>query len=169
MMDKCTWTAGLCLEDAVCRHLCLSHYNAAKRRGVLDHFPKVVAMDPEVRRVRNAQLAREHYRAGGAESRRKSREKVAVVRAERIVFISKYKTDRGCVDCGYKAHPAALGFDHIDPKTKRFGIAKGLTYSMKVLLAEIAKCEIRCANCHMIRSVKEGHLGRPRVDHLEIA
>lgn len=115
-------------------------------------------------KARQAKHQRERYAAGGAAARRYSRDKVAVVRSVRIPAISQIKMDRGCADCGYNAHAAALHFDHIDPATKLFTIAKGLTRSWSAILAEIAKCEVRCANCHAIRGVREGHLGRPRVE-----
>lgn len=112
---------------------------------------------------RDRDSARAAYWRDPDVSRAKSRQKVAVVRAERILAINALKLERGCLDCGYRENPVALQFDHRDPKTKEFGIAKALTCSWRRLLAEIAKCDVRCANCHAVRSVREGHLGRPRL------
>lgn len=54
-----------------------------------------------------------------------------------------------CVLCGYARSSAALGFHHVDPTAKRFGIsAGGLTQSLKTLCAEIAGCVLLCSNCH---------------------
>lgn len=71
--------------------------------------------------------------------------------------INQIKVERGCVDCGYRGNPAALHFDHRDPMDKQFKIANNMERSLQSLLAEIAKCEVRCANCHSIRSQREGH------------
>lgn len=57
-----------------------------------------------------------------------------------------------CVDCGFSGHPAALDFDHVDPKTKSFNISVRLMAPMKILVPEALKCEIRCANCHRIKT-----------------
>jgi hypothetical protein len=86
----------------------------------------------------------------------------AVVRA----YLDGIKLKSGCVDCGYNAHPAALHFDHIDPLAKSFTIAAGWSRAKHLLEAEIAKCEVRCANCHAVRTVTEKHggRGRPRID-----
>lgn len=69
------------------------------------------------------------------------------------------------MDCGYREHPAALDFDHRDPTAKRMSsIAKHLTRRWEVVLAEIAKCDVVCANCHRIRTAKlitETMTGRP--------
>ena len=56
----------------------------------------------------------------------------------------------GCEECGYHKHPAALQFDHINPETKSFPVSHGMNYSWDKFLAEIAKCRVLCANCHMI-------------------
>ena len=60
--------------------------------------------------------------------------------------------DQPCVDCGTKFHPAAMDFDHVRGE-KKFNISKSATLgrSLKEIMEEIAKCEIRCANCHRIR------------------
>lgn len=52
----------------------------------------------------------------------------------------------GCVDCG-EMDPVVLDFDHIGGKTFNVARMSGRT-SYEALRAEIAKCEIRCANCH---------------------
>ena len=58
-----------------------------------------------------------------------------------------------CVDCGYSGHLAAIDFDHRDPKQKKFPLAKGLTeYSEFDCEMEAMKCDIRCANCHRIKT-----------------
>lgn len=77
--------------------------------------------------------------------------------AERRKFLDSIKLEQGCVDCGYKEHPSALQFDHIDPFKKKFKIGSNHSRSLESLLDEIKKCVVRCANCHVIRTVHEGH------------
>jgi hypothetical protein len=45
-----------------------------------------------------------------------------------------------------------LTFHHRDPSEKSFGLCDGKAErrSWKELRAEIAKCDLLCANCHMI-------------------
>jgi hypothetical protein len=67
---------------------------------------------------------------------------------------------KGCSVCGYAKNYSALSFDHIDPSTKyrsRTGkvvqpsdmLEVSKQYSDKTILAELAKCIVICANCHM--------------------
>lgn len=65
--------------------------------------------------------------------------------------IGKIKLSSGCVDCGYKGHVEALDFDHMPGSNKLFEIGRVHT-SLQKLDAEIAKCEVVCANCHRIRT-----------------
>jgi hypothetical protein len=58
-----------------------------------------------------------------------------------------------CVDCG-ESDPIVLECDHIDPTGKRETVgylARG-GYPWATVLAELGKCEIRCANCHRKRT-----------------
>ena len=61
-----------------------------------------------------------------------------------------------CLDCGRSYPPYVMDFDHRDPKTK---VAKVSTMVYKgsesLLRAEIAKCDLVCANCHRIRTHRE--------------
>ena len=86
-------------------------------------------------------------------------------RAERRDWINRYKTSSGCVDCGYRDHPAALEFDHLPGFHKAFSIseANNLNVSQERLLAEIAKCEVVCANCHAVRTATRREEARDAV------
>jgi hypothetical protein len=68
-------------------------------------------------------------------------------------MLSKLKVERGCVDCGYNADPIALDFDHIsDNKLFTISRAQRAGYSDEKIMAEVAKCEVVCSNCHRIRT-----------------
>lgn len=59
-----------------------------------------------------------------------------------------------CVDCGQTFHPVCMDFDHLNPETKTRNISAMAQQSKETILAEIAKCELVCANCHRLRSSK---------------
>ena len=65
--------------------------------------------------------------------------------------------DAPCADCGGRFHPVAMDFDHIrGEKRNDIGRMVWRGVSEAVLRAELAKCELVCANCHRVRT----HLGR---------
>lgn len=156
---------GLCVEllcdkSRFARGYCQQHYTKYRKSGQLGPASK---RSVEERRVDRNKSAQRSYHRDVDKSRQRSRDKVDVVRQKRLVLINQIKMERGCADCGYAENPVALHFDHRDPTQKLFGIAKALTCSWERLQAEIEKCDVRCANCHAIRSAQEGHSGRPRL------
>ena len=56
-----------------------------------------------------------------------------------------------CTDCGGYFPPEAMDFDHVrGEKIKNVGwMGDG---NLAALMAEIAKCELVCANCHRVRT-----------------
>lgn len=73
--------------------------------------------------------------------------------AQRRAMVADYKLEKGCADCGYKQAHCALDFDHRGGKTSRNDQVSWLMNSrLELLLAEILKCDVVCANCHRIRS-----------------
>lgn len=60
------------------------------------------------------------------------------------------KKERGCIDCGYNEHGVALQFDHIGDKKQSVSNLIRSDYAWSTILKEIAKCEVRCANCHAV-------------------
>lgn len=77
-------------------------------------------------------------------------------RHDRLVKINEYKLQRGCIDCGYAENAVALDFDHRDPELKDKRLAIMLTYAWARIVAELDKCDIRCANCHRIKTFNLG-------------
>ena len=66
------------------------------------------------------------------------------------VFLVEFK-NRPCMDCGIFYPPYVMEFDHVRGK-KVNGVGRMLTNSMVRLVAEIAKCDLVCANCHRERT-----------------
>ena len=69
--------------------------------------------------------------------------KQRVARARKMLF--------GCVDCGYRSHPAALQFDHRPGEVKIHNVA-GWPGDLASMILEMDKCDVVCANCHAIRT-----------------
>lgn len=66
-------------------------------------------------------------------------------------WLDAYKLSVGCVDCGYNAHHSALHFDHVRGR-KIFNVCN--SKSIAAAKIEIEKCEVRCANCHAVKTWK---------------
>ncbi len=83
-------------------------------------------------------------------NRKKHRADVANKRATAIRrWLDAFKVKAGCVDCGYRSHHAALHFDHVRGKKKlNVSFAKSIGQAR----SEIEKCEVRCANCHAVKT-----------------
>lgn len=63
-------------------------------------------------------------------------------------FLREYRMTHPCVDCG-ESDWVVLEFDHVrGVKFKDVGLLSGRGASLAVIKEEIAKCDVRCANCH---------------------
>lgn len=65
-------------------------------------------------------------------------------------FLRDIKVKLKCLECD-ETHPACIVFHHRNPKEKDFGIAQAVSqgWGKEKILAEIAKCDIYCSNCHL--------------------
>ena len=80
---------------------------------------------------------------------------LARARHERVVeWYRDLKSSTPCADCGRRRyHHAAMQWDHLPGAIKLNDVSNLVQRHCKtVILAEIAKCELVCANCHAVRS-----------------
>lgn len=84
--------------------------------------------------------------------------------SERQTWLDAYKLERGCQDCGYSVDPRALDLDHRNPATKVGNVSRLLRFApWPVVLEELAKCDVLCANCHRVKTFSGNeHLERRR-------
>lgn len=92
--------------------------------------------------------SRGHYEADKASYKGRAKER----RRETREFIRSLKHNKKCVDCK-KPHPYwRMDFDHLDGKVSKLSSPEVGQWSMERILAEVAKCELVCSNCHRDRT-----------------
>lgn len=101
--------------------------------------------DPEKAKEHSRRYIRKHYRNNKEYYKSKASKRREKIRD----WISKYKEDRGCQECG-ENHPACLDLHHRDPTKKDVNPAQigNKGWGMKRVEAEVAKCDVLCSNCH---------------------
>lgn len=97
------------------------------------------------------------YEKHGKAHREKVNERQRDLVAKNRKFIWNYLLRHPCVDCG-ESNPIVLEFDHVRGE-KRDSISRliGDKYSLKVIMEEVDKCVVRCANCHRIKTAERGN------------
>jgi hypothetical protein len=70
-------------------------------------------------------------------------------------YVYDYLSTHQCVDCD-ETDPIVLEFDHVkDIKKNNISVLVHNGSSLKVIMKEIEKCEVRCANCHRRKTAKD--------------
>lgn len=92
------------------------------------------------------QISKEHYGANKAaylaKAKRSNKKLLAKCKAIKLAYLLSHP----CVDCG-EPDPVVLQFDHPNDD-KLADVSRLRKTSIRRMMAEIAKCEVRCANCH---------------------
>lgn len=98
----------------------------------------------------------EHYRRNKKPYLDRARKRKQVYVQEVVGRVLDYLATHPCVDCG-EDDIIVLQFDHRDPAEKKYDISWMLKWqkTWNLIEAEIAKCDVRCANCHVRRTAKE--------------
>lgn len=74
---------------------------------------------------------------------------------ERLREYLRQQKDVPCTDCGVKYPYYVMQFDHLRDKEYHISTLVN-SNNMKKLQAELAKCEVVCANCHAERTYRRG-------------
>ena len=94
--------------------------------------------------TRHVLVSQRHYRCARCRAER------VTERRRKVKQILVAEAGGRCQLCGYERCSRALGFHHVDPASKSFTVAfGGLTRSIARARAEVGKCVLLCANCHM--------------------
>ena len=126
-------------------------------------------------RYRDKERAKANAKRNGERTRAKHREVILAKRREKIrvdpVHAAKLRTEslqrsRGqrakvaalkappCTDCHRQFPPECMDFDHRDGEVKTATISQLIGHGLDRILAEIAKCDLICANCHRRRTYR---------------
>lgn len=79
-------------------------------------------------------------------------------------WFKELKSTLKCSNCA-ENHIACLEFHHKDKDTKIYNVSgMGRRYASKqLILDEIAKCEVLCANCHRKLHYRENHIDNDEI------
>jgi protein-arginine kinase activator protein McsA len=102
-----------------------------------------------------SKYARRHYEGNRQAYRKKARKWNDQHRNDMRRKVLDYLYHHPCVDCGNQ-NPVVLTFDHVTG-SKEDDVSNMIRWGRgwKTIQAEIKKCEVRCANCHMSKTSKE--------------
>lgn len=135
----------------------LTCYMCGETKPEVDFAFADMAKGTRQRHCRKCQAAyrRAHYLANRDEYIRREVARINNYRVENRALMLAYLLGRPCVDCG-ETNPAMLDFDHRDPSTKKGNVSDlAMRKPWRLVLVEIAKCDIRCANCHLRRTAQQ--------------
>jgi hypothetical protein len=101
--------------------------------------------DPNRKREYHHNYYAKYYAENVDRERRRIGARKAAIRA----WYKELKSRLACNRCG-ENHPACLQFHHRNGEAKELTLSLAIHngWSIKRLEAEIAKCEVLCANCH---------------------
>lgn len=86
----------------------------------------------------------------------KRRAKVKEDRYVYLAWLDSLKEGRPCADCAQTFPPYVMEWDHLPGTRKAFSVAdtRRAAFGKARVMAEIAKCELVCANCHRERTFR---------------
>lgn len=107
-----------------------------------------------------SEVSKEHYKQNKQSYMARIHARDDLVIADNRRRLVAYFATHPCVDCG-QADLRVLEFDHVRGK-KSSDISRMLLIgcSWPTIEKEIAKCEVRCVNCHRIKTCERGGFWR---------
>jgi hypothetical protein len=103
-----------------------------------------------------SQVSKQHYKDNKQSYLDRVRAREFLVIENNQKRLTDYLRSHPCVDCG-QTDIRVLEFDHVRGK-KSGDVSRmmGEGFSWATIEAEMAKCEVRCANCHRIKTNEKG-------------
>ncbi len=74
-----------------------------------------------------------------------------------------------CADCGGTFAQCSMDFDHRDPSAKVRPVMSMISnFGLDKIMAEVAKCDIVCANCHRLRTIERRSMQTARAGEAQL-
>lgn len=110
-----------------------------------------------------SEYGRRHYRNNKQYYIDKADKRNAIVLEQVRRIVWEYLRNHPCVDCG-NDDPRVMEFDHVRG-VKKYNVSEmqNQRHTVKALMEEIAKCDIRCANCHRIKTYHQFGWHQPKM------
>jgi len=110
---------------------------------------------------KNSEAKRAANRRHYLKNRERYREQVKARKRERrkaaYAYTNEIKSTTPCADCDEYYDPICMDFDHCqDDKLEGVSRMINTDKPLMIIMAEVAKCEVVCANCHRIRTRERG-------------
>jgi hypothetical protein len=123
----------------------LGHFTRAKSGRISSYCKPCMSLYCRHHYVKNAKAHNARRRAARQRYRVRNR-----------AFVVEHLRTHPCVDCG-ESNPAVLEFDHVERETKQDTMShlSRTGRSLEQLKREMAKCVIRCVNCHRRRTARQ--------------
>jgi hypothetical protein len=116
-----------------------------RRKGILHGYCRAC----------HAKWNRDHYQRNRGVYIKNANRNNARYWAENLARVAEYLRGHPCVDCG-EDDLVVLEFDHRDRTMKRMPVSlMTRSYTWAEVEREIAKCDVRCANCHRRRTAQQ--------------
>lgn len=100
-----------------------------------------------------AEVAARHYAENRERERRRIYGNLGQLRSQNQRLLAEYLASHPCVDCG-ETDIVVLEFDHIAGKRGNVRVL-ATSRTWNVVADEIAKCQVRCGNCHRRKTARE--------------
>ncbi|AEL97914.1 HNH endonuclease [Mycobacterium phage Patience] len=91
--------------------------------------------------------------------RKKADERAKLIKIPNQTFVSQVLKNSCCADCG-EDNWLVLQFDHVRGEKYRNVSDMMNTHSLEAVAEEVAKCDIVCSNCHILRTMKTSNSWR---------
>lgn len=98
---------------------------------------------------------KEYYSANSIRCIEQNNVRAEQRRKEKINKVFEFFKTHPCIDCG-ESNPIVLEFDHVRG-IKKQSISRMITCGRRwdLIEEEMAKCDVRCVNCHRIKTAKD--------------
>jgi hypothetical protein len=98
---------------------------------------------------------KEWYEENKAAHKKRVNERNIEIRKDTRTRLYQFYLEHPCIDCG-ESRPECLDLDHVrGQKWKNVSRLVGSSNTWPIIQKEIDKCEVRCANCHRVKTAHQ--------------